>query len=58
MKYNKSETDTTKKSGSDGGINTVGVGKIGSQNNTVSLTNQEQAQRGSERASEVVVVVD
>jgi len=57
MGYNKFETDTTtKKSGGTGGTGTVGVGKSGVQSNN--QTNTEMAQRGSEHASEVVVVVD
>lgn len=49
MGYNKLETNMTKKP-------TVGAVTTGIQNNTI--TNTEMTQRGSERASEVVTVVD
>lgn len=62
MAYNI-ETDTTKKSGVYGGTTstgtgtgTVGVGKTGIQNNNQKSV--EMAQRGSEHASDVVVVID
>ena len=59
MKQNKSETDTTKKSGGAIGTNTAGVNKTGGVlNNTVSVTETEMAQRSSEHGSEVIVVVD